>query len=72
MVTRKPIDLPPNVARAFVKAMEDFFAEQDKHKQDAIAANQLSVMNQFRGQRDEPLRLSDIKEMFRALKGIVG
>jgi hypothetical protein len=43
-----------------------------KHKQDAIAAHQLSVLNQYRGQREKPLRLSDIKEMFRELKGIVG
>jgi hypothetical protein len=52
--------------------MKDYFAEEDKHKQDAIAAHQLSVMNQYRGQRDKPLRLSDIKDIFRELKGSVG
>jgi hypothetical protein len=28
-------------------------------------------LNQYRGQREKPLWLSDIKEMFRELKGIV-
>jgi hypothetical protein len=27
MVTRKPLELPPAVARGFVSAMNDFFAE---------------------------------------------
>jgi hypothetical protein len=68
----KLLELPPAVARGFVSAMKDYFAEEDKHKQDAIAAHQLSVMNQYRGQRDKPLRLSDIKDIFRELKGSVG
>ena len=51
--------------------MNDYFAESDNTKRDAIAAHQLSVLNQYRGQRENPLRLSDIKEMFRELKGIV-
>ena len=68
----KPLDLPPAVARGFVSAMNDYFAESDNTKRDAIAAHQLSVLNQYRGQREKPLRLSDIKEMFRELKGIVG
>jgi len=33
MKAPKPIDLPPAVARAFVKDMRAFFAEEDKHKQ---------------------------------------
>jgi hypothetical protein len=31
------LDLPPEVARAFVKDMSAFFAEEDKHKHDAVA-----------------------------------
>ena len=67
-----PIELPPEVARGFVDAMKDYFAEDDPTKRDAIAAHQLNVLNQYRGRRDDPLRLSDIKEMFRELKGVVG
>ena len=37
MVTRKPVDLPPEVALSFVRAMNDYFAEADPHKQDPIA-----------------------------------
>lgn len=71
MVVRKKIDLPPGVSKGFVTAMRDYFAESDNTKRDAIAAHQLSVLNQYRGQREKPLWLSDIKEMFRELKGIV-
>ena len=38
MSPTKPLDLPPTVARDFVKDMHAFFAEEDKHKQDEIAA----------------------------------
>jgi hypothetical protein len=43
----KPVDLPPAVARGFVNAMNDYFAESDNIKRDAIAAHQLSVLNQY-------------------------
>jgi hypothetical protein len=38
---RKPIELPPAVARAFVKDMRAFFAEKNAIKRDEIAARQL-------------------------------
>jgi hypothetical protein len=59
------------VAPAFVKDMKSSFAEEEKHRQDVIAARQLSIF-EYQGRREEPLRVSDIKEMFRELKGIVG
>lgn len=43
MVIHKPLDLPSEVVRGFVEAMNDYFAETKKHKRDAIAAHQLSV-----------------------------
>ena len=33
------IDLPPAVARAFVKDMQAFFEEENRYKPDVIAAN---------------------------------
>jgi hypothetical protein len=60
----KRLDLPPTVTRGFVSATNDYFSESDNTKRDAIAAHQLSVLNQYRGQREDPLRLSDIEEMF--------
>jgi hypothetical protein len=36
VVIRKPLDLPPAVAHAFVKGMKAFF-EEDGHKKGAVA-----------------------------------
>ena len=64
MVIRKPLDLPPEVARAFVKDMKAFFAEEDRLKRDEIALRQLHVLREHQGPRDETIRLSDVKAMF--------
>ena len=69
---RRPIELPPAVARAFVKDMKSFFAEEDKHRQDLIAVRQLNALKDHQGPREKPLRLSDVKRMFLEMKGIVG
>lgn len=69
MKSPKPLELPPAVAHGFVKAMNDYFAEEDMHKRDAIAAHQLSVLGQYQNPRDGKLRLDDIKEMFEQMKG---
>jgi hypothetical protein len=58
----KPIELPPEVARAFVRDMRAFFAERDTNKRDEIASRQLQALNEYRGPRK--LRLADIKQMF--------
>jgi hypothetical protein len=69
---KAPLTLPPDVAKGFVKAMRDFFAEEHATKRDAIAAHQLSVLRDFQGPREKPLRLSDVKAMFEQMKGVVG
>ena len=43
---RKPLDLPPEGA-GFINAMNEFFAEPDKHQQDAIAAHSLGMRRQY-------------------------
>jgi len=43
---RKPRDLPPGVANAFVKDMKAYFAEEDRHKRDEIALRQLHVLRE--------------------------
>jgi hypothetical protein len=68
----RPLNLPPEVAHGFVDAVNDYFAEEDPIKRDAIAAHQLSVLGQYQNPREGKLRLSDIKAMFEAMKGIVG
>lgn len=44
MAIHKPREVPSADARALFKAMSDYFAESDKHKQDAIVAHQLDVL----------------------------
>ena len=68
VMQRRPLDLPPDVARAFVKDMRAFFAENNAIKRDEIAARQLSALNAYRGRQENPLRLSDIETMFEAMK----
>jgi hypothetical protein len=47
MAVRKSLELSPAVASAFVDAMNDYFAESDKIKRDAIAPHQLSVLQRY-------------------------
>jgi hypothetical protein len=70
VIDRQPLDLPPGIARAFIKDMKAFFAEENRSKQDEIAARQLSALNEYRGRQENPLRLSDIKMMFEAMKDV--
>ncbi len=60
----KPIELPPNVARAFVRDMKAYFAETNLIKRDEIAIRQLVALNEYLGRRERPLRVIDVKEMF--------
>ncbi len=61
---RKPIELPPAVARAFVRDMNAYFAETNLIKRDEIAIRQLVALNEYLGRRERPLRVIDVKEMF--------
>jgi lipase chaperone LimK len=72
MVVRKPLDLPSAVARAFVADMKAFFAEENRYRQDEIASRRLHALKEHQRPRERPLRLSDVKQMFLEMKGIVG
>jgi len=71
MSPTKPLDLSPEVTRAFVEAMNDYFAEENPTKRDAIAAHQLSVLGRYQTPREGKLRLSDIKEMFAQMQKLL-
>ena len=58
---RKPIELPPVVARAFVRDMRLFLAEKNQLKADEIAARQLHAVKQHYSGK---LKLTDVREMF--------
>ena len=68
MIVRKPLDLPPAVARAFVDDMRAYFAEGNRYKQDEIAPRQLHALKEYQGPRDKKLRLDGVKEMFAQMK----
>src|SRR3984957_21286181 len=70
MMIRKPLDLPPAVARAFGEDMRAYFAEENPIKRDGIAVRQLRALREHQGPRDKKLRLSDVKEMFLEMKRI--
>jgi hypothetical protein len=63
-MTPKLPEILPDVASRFVDATRDFFAEENPHKRDAIAAHQFSILGQYQNLREKPLRLSDVKDMF--------
>ena len=58
---RKPIELPPAVARRFVEDMHAFHAEKNSIKRDEIAARQRHALAQHSAAR---LRVTDVIEMF--------
>jgi len=64
MKPAKQLDLPPEVARAFVRDMTAYFAEDDQIRRNAIAASRLHALKQHQGPRDQKLRLSDVKAIF--------
>ena len=65
---RKPLDLPPAVARAFVEDMKAYFAEENPIKREGIAVRQIRALREHQGPREKKLRLSDVKELFAQMK----
>ncbi len=68
MVIRKPLEIPPAAARAFVKDMKAFFREKDAIKRDEIALRQLHALWHFQGPREKKLSLLDVKAIFHTMK----
>ena len=62
---RKPLELPPEVARRFVRDMRAYFAAPNSLKRDEIAANQLHALRQHYNGK---LRLIDVIAMFREMR----
>ena len=65
---RKQLEVPPAVARAFMKDLRAFFAAKNQIKADEIAIRQLTALNEYLGRRDRPLRVTDIKAMFHQMR----
>jgi hypothetical protein len=65
---RKQLELPPEVAKAFVRDMRAYFKAKDQNKRDEIAARQRFALIEFQGPRDKPLRITDVIKMFQEMK----
>lgn len=65
----RDIDLPPEVARAFVEDMKAYFAEENPVLRDQIAVLQMrSLQAHYKGK----LRLDDVRRMFREMRAHLG
>ena len=64
LMPRKPIELPPAVARSFAKDMRAYHATKDTMKRDEIAARQAWLLSEHLGPREKKLRVIDVREMF--------
>ncbi len=64
---REPIELPPAVAKAFVRDMKAYFRAKDPLKQDEIAALASWALKQHLP-RGTKLRITDVKELFLQMK----
>jgi hypothetical protein len=62
---RKPIELPPDVARSFAKDLRLYHATKNNIKRDEIAARQAWLLQQH---WNEKLRVIDVKQMFVEMK----
>ena len=67
MVIRKPVDLPPAVARAFVRDMQAYFSEENQQQARPDRGAPLHALKQYQGPREKPLPLSDVKAMFQQM-----
>jgi hypothetical protein len=67
-MSKKPLDLPMQVANAFVKNMRAFHAEPNAIKRDEIAARQLHALREYNPPRAKKLRVTDVIEMFQEMK----
>ena len=65
---RKPIELPPAVARRFVEDMRAFHAEKNSIKRDEIAARQRHALAQHYSAM--PLNVAEKAERPRRIKGV--
>jgi hypothetical protein len=65
MMARKPLDLPMQVAKAFVRDMRAFHAEPNAIKRDEIASRQLHALRQYNLPRAKKLRITTSRKCSR-------
>lgn len=71
MTLRRQLELPPDVAKEFVRDMRAFHREKSQIKRAEIAARQRFALSQFQGPRDKALRVSEVIKMFQEMRDSV-
>ncbi|NEU99758.1 hypothetical protein [Bradyrhizobium uaiense] len=66
-IIRKPLEIPPEVARQFADKMRPFHAEDSPLKRDEIAADTAHLLLQHMP-KGAKLRLADVLELFRLMR----
>ena len=64
----KPLELPLQIAKAFVRDMRAFHAERSPIKRDEIAARQIHVLRRFQAKNERPIKLHQVKQMFEEMR----
>ena len=59
---REPIEIPAEVAEAFVADMRAFYAEPNPIKRDEIAGRQMHRLRQYQGPWEKLVRIPDVKK----------
>lgn len=62
-MVRRPLEIPPAAAKAFLRDMKAFFNASGSIMQDEIAAKQAWLLNEHLP-RGAKVRLTDVKELF--------
>jgi hypothetical protein len=64
---RKPLEIPPDAARAFVRDMKAYFRTKDLYKRTEIAAKQSWLLQQHmpHGTR---VRIGEVRELFARMR----
>ena len=65
---RKPIDIPPKAAKAFMRDLKAYVREPDIRKRDLIAGDQMPALWEHQRPGDRRVNIVDVKEFFYAMK----
>jgi hypothetical protein len=65
---RKPIEILPAAAKAFMRDLKAFFKETDPHKRDLIAGDQMRALWEHQRPGDRRVNILDVKELLYAMK----
>jgi hypothetical protein len=70
-MSRKPLDVPGHVAKAFLADLRAFHDEPNPIKRDEIAARQAWLLNQHLKPNKKELRTNDVKDMFERMQDLL-